>query len=164
MRWLIAICILFISASGCKDKNAIPDGFIPRDKMGPVLWDIIQVNHLTNIKVQKDTIPHPDSVNAVFQQQIFLQYKISREAFYNSYAWYKAHPAMMQEMLDSMISRKEVERRQEQGINKGSAVPHPVPNAPALNGTKQPGSFLPAPESRSPLSPIKISPWSKPKK
>jgi hypothetical protein len=38
-------------------------------------------------------------------QQVFAVHKVSKETFYESYDFYKAHPALMQPMLDSLINK-----------------------------------------------------------
>jgi hypothetical protein len=98
----MAFCV-----TGCKDKDGIPSGILGKDKMGSVLWDVLQANQLTAEYAKRRLLKEPYVENAQLQKQIFDQHQVTREEFYNSYAYYKNHPELMGTMIDSMINRHE---------------------------------------------------------
>jgi uncharacterized protein DUF4296 len=113
MRRLITVCFIIVCVSGCKNKDGIPSGILGKDKMQAVWWNVIQANSLTIQVIKKDTTKNTLIENAKLQKQVFDTYNITREDFYNSYSWYKAHPQLMAEVLDSMISQQEANRRKQ---------------------------------------------------
>jgi Domain of unknown function (DUF4296) len=89
----------------CGDKNGIPPGIIKPAKMQLVLFDILRADAFVFDFVKKDSTKNVETESVKLQQQIFAVHKISRKAFYKSYDFYKAHPGLMQSLLDSMINR-----------------------------------------------------------
>lgn len=97
---LFTAVILF----SCGSKNDIPDGIIKPVKMQTVLFDVIRADNFVFQYITKDSSKKPETELAKLQQQIFAVHKISRADFYKSYEFYKAHPDLMEPMLDSMIN------------------------------------------------------------
>jgi len=98
---LISLLFLF----SCRDKNAVPSGVLKPAVMQTVLWDILRADAFTFNFITRDSARKPEAENVKLQQQIFSEHKITKEEFYTSYEFYKAHPALMQPILDSMISK-----------------------------------------------------------
>jgi hypothetical protein len=119
MRWGVIICLLLICSAGCRNKDR---EVLDKDKMQVVLWDVLQANQLTTLLVQKDSLKDPVTENAQLQKQVFDHYKTTREQFYYSYAYYKAHPELLQEVVDSLIVKQEAQVRT---LNAGKPQPPP---------------------------------------
>lgn len=89
----------------CSNRNSIPNGILKPDKMQVVLWDVLQADAFTFEFVKRDSTKKPGMENVKLLQQIFTTHKVSKDEFYKSYDFYKAHPGLMQPMLDSMINK-----------------------------------------------------------
>jgi hypothetical protein len=100
-KMLLAATVILFS---CRSKNNIPDGVIKPAKMQVVLFDVIRADNFVFQYVTKDSSKKPEAELAKLQQQIFAVHKISRADYYKSYEFYKAHPDIMQPMLDSLIN------------------------------------------------------------
>jgi hypothetical protein len=98
---LMGIVFLF----SCGDKNDLPSGIIKPAKMQRVLFDVLRADAFVFEFVKKDSTKNQEAESVQLQQQIFTVHKVSREEFYKSYDFYKAHPDLMQPLLDSMINK-----------------------------------------------------------
>ncbi|MEY2916451.1 MAG: hypothetical protein RIS73_165 [Bacteroidota bacterium] len=102
-KYIVVLCTFFLFS--CENKNSIPSGILKPQKMEIVLWDILCADVFAFDFIKKDTLKNPELENVILQQKIFAVHKISKEEFYKSYEFYKAHPNIMQPMLDSLISK-----------------------------------------------------------
>jgi Domain of unknown function (DUF4296) len=102
-KYIVVLCAFFLFS--CENKNSIPSGILKPKKMEIVLWDILRADVFAFDFIKKDTLKNPELENVILQQKIFAVHKISKEEFYKSYEFYKAHPNIMQPMLDSLISK-----------------------------------------------------------
>jgi hypothetical protein len=102
-KYIVVLCTFFLFS--CENKNSIPSGILKPQKMEIVLWDILRADVFAFDFIKKDTLKNPELENVILQQKIFAVHKISKEEFYKSYEFYKAHPNIMQPMLDSLISK-----------------------------------------------------------
>src|SRR5882724_11301313 len=100
---IVLVSLLFLFS--CKDKNAVPSGILKPAAMQTVLWDMLRADAFTFNFITKDSAKKPEPENVKLQQQIFAEHKTTKEEFYKSYEFYKAHPVLMQSILDSMLSK-----------------------------------------------------------
>ena len=107
---IIVVFILFISLSGCRDKDGLPGGILKKEKMQVVLWDVLLAESYTTQFIKKDSSKNSLLENAKLQQQIFAIHKITKEDFYESYDYYKNHIELMRVLLDSITSSGEREK------------------------------------------------------
>ncbi len=105
MKSVITMLVLLVYLSSCSDKNNLPSGILKKEKMELVLWDVLQADAFTFQFITKDSSKKPEAEAVKLQQQIFASHKTTREEFYRSYDYYKAHTDMLQPMLDSMITK-----------------------------------------------------------
>ena len=103
LRKIALICTVFLFS--CGNKQAIPSGILKPAVMQKVMWDVLRADAFAFDFIKRDSTKKPEAENVQLQQQIFLIHKISKEAFYKSYNFYKVHPDLMQPILDSMISK-----------------------------------------------------------
>ena len=108
-RLIIIVTAVFILIS-CNSKNKIPSGILPPDKMQAVLWDIIRADAYTRNYIKIDTAKNALVENARLQKNIFAMYQVSKESFYNSYAFYKTNPMLFKTLLDSMTNKASRDR------------------------------------------------------
>ena len=107
------ICLLFFFFSACSDKNDVPSGVLPRDKMEKVLWDMIQADQYYREYIAKDSLTknvRPERYK--LYEQVFQMHKISRSTFDKSFDYYSQHPALIKDVFDS-LSAKGTSRMQE---------------------------------------------------
>lgn len=111
---LPALCILLIS---CGKRAGVPDRFIQPSKMQSVLWDFIRADALTQQQQKNNTSPGAMLANVKLQKQVFALHQVSKEEFYTSLEYYKAHPAMMRTLMDSIVNKANRERPNNISIN-----------------------------------------------
>jgi len=103
MRLKKIFAFVIILAS-CGSKNDIPKGVLKPEKMQLVLFDMIRADNFVFDYVTKDSSKKTEIELEKLQQKVFVIYKISRADYYKSYEFYKAHPNIMEPMLDSLIN------------------------------------------------------------
>lgn len=101
LRYFVIAVFLFSCGGNKKD---VPKGIIQPAKMQVVLFDILRADDFVFDFVKKDSAKKPEEELAKLQRQIFAEHKITKEEFYKSFDFYKAHPDIMQVVLDSMIN------------------------------------------------------------
>lgn len=101
-----------------------------------VLWDYIRADVYSNDFVKKDTVNKINDTleNIRLQNKVFSFYKITREEFYKSYNYYIDHPEIMDPLMDSMISKQNRIKLQQQ-LNNSK---RPNFHKPLNTGVKQP--------------------------
>jgi hypothetical protein len=125
LKRIVLISSFFLFS--CGGKSDIPAGIIKPAKMQLVLFDVLRADAFVFDFVKKDTAKIPEAESAKLQQQIFAVHKVSKEQFYNSYDFYKAHPGLMQPLLDSMINR--ATRDKYRNTRSGNSPVAPAPQA-----------------------------------
>ncbi|HUR66010.1 MAG TPA: DUF4296 domain-containing protein [Chitinophagaceae bacterium] len=98
--WLIWAAYLFLS---CKGKDHVPADVLSREKMQVVLTDMMRADQfLTDFVLIKDTSVNKENESIKLYQQVFSIHKISREEFQRSFEFYRSHPSMLKNMMDSI--------------------------------------------------------------
>ena len=85
-------------------------GIINKEKMQSILWDVFQADAFTEQFIKRDTSKNAALEYAKLQHKIFAVNRVSKESFEKSYAWYKAHPAILHTILDSITAKAERQR------------------------------------------------------
>src|SRR3984885_4930672 len=101
---LVIFCVI---AAGCSDKNSVPSGILPREKMENVLWDMIQADQYAAV-LAKDSAAHIADLKAErlrLYDQVFRLHDVSRDKFRKSYQYYSDHPELSQDLFDSLLVR-----------------------------------------------------------
>lgn len=104
----MSLLVLILASCGTKNKRS--SAILPPDKMSAVLWDVIRVDAFTTSYIKKDTTKNTATENARLQLKVFADHHVSRESFYNSFAYYKKNTAQFKTMLDSLVNRKTREK------------------------------------------------------
>jgi hypothetical protein len=148
-RWVVAAMIVcLVAGAACSDKNRVPGGILPMDKMEQVMWDMAQADQYAMFYLVKDSA-HIDRKSETMRlyEEVFRLHQVTREEFGKSYRYYLDHPALNQVLFDSIIARG-VRARTEMydrpssyhtpvvpgrpGVTPGVAIPgRPMPGAPA---------------------------------
>jgi hypothetical protein len=108
-RRVIAGCLIFVllAGAGCADKEHVPSGILPLNKMQTVMWDMIQADQYAALSVAKDSSAHINTKVETLKlyEEVFRLHEVSREEFRKSYQYYLDHPELNQMLFDSLISQ-----------------------------------------------------------
>jgi len=157
---LAAFCLI---VAGCSDKNSVPSGILPRQKMENVLWDIIQADQYSTY-LAKDSAAHIADLKTErlrLYDQVFRLHDVSREKFQKSYQYYSDHPELSQDLFDSLLVQGNRVRSEEYAHPSARPVVTPPPPRDTLH--KGLNRFpLTAPFNRPPAIPPAKRPSSSP--
>jgi hypothetical protein len=105
----IIACLLvgiLLAVSSCSDKNKIPAGILPHDKMEAVMWDVIQSEQYSAAYLAKDSAHiNLKLENLRLYDEVFRLHKVSREEFLKSYQYYMGRADLAQVLFDSLLSK-----------------------------------------------------------
>jgi len=124
----VFLLLLLLTAAGCTDKNSVPSGILPRDKMEKVLRDIIQADQYAGIFLARDSAKvDVRAQTRKLYDQVFLLNQVSREQFRKSYQYYLDRPDKSKELFDSLTAHA---NRQRTEYYNNPLYNHPAPAAP----------------------------------
>jgi hypothetical protein len=97
------IVLLVTVVFACNKKDRVPEGLLQKEKMEAVLWDMIQADEfLKDFRLNKDTTLNDTLESIQMYERVFRMHKTTREVFDTSFRFYRRHPALMKEILDSL--------------------------------------------------------------
>lgn len=101
---MLIICL--VACMGCEDKNSVPGGIFPRDKMEQVMWDMAQADQYAALYLAKDS-GHIDRKAETMRlyEEVFRLHQVTPEQFRKSYHYYLDHPVLSQLLFDSVTAR-----------------------------------------------------------
>jgi len=103
---VVAGLLAILLVVGCSDKDHIPSGIIPREKMEKILWDMVQTDQYSSMYLWKDSARiNVKTETQKLYQQVFQLHEVSREEFSKSYTYYQEHPELMRNIFDSIQVR-----------------------------------------------------------
>lgn len=127
MRGLALIVFLFCLGA-CTHKDRIPSGIIDKDKMGNILWDMIQTDQFSVLYLSKDsTKKNVRQETGRMYGQVLQIHHTTKEDFEKSLQFYVSRPDISKVMFDSLAVRGNRDREK--------LYMHPVQLPPKL---KQP--------------------------
>ena len=107
MRRFILLFFGSLIFFSCSDKNKIPNNVLPKSEMQDVMWDIIRADEFVTAYIWKnDSTVNRLNESTDLYEQIFSIHKITREKFQKSLSFYRDHPVLLKEIIDS-LSQKE---------------------------------------------------------
>jgi len=99
MRNLLFIAIFLAACSG---STAIPKEILPPDKMGSVLYDVVQADEMVDyLKGKESTFQHFEKRTALYDTVLTI-HGITKTAFKRSMDFYESRPDLLKEMLDNL--------------------------------------------------------------
>lgn len=106
MKKLYFLLPVFLLA--CSGGNEVPKDILPKKKMQAVLWDMMRAGEFLDAYVfPRDTTGMDKNAKALeWYENIYRLHQVSRAGFEKSYAWYRDHPAVMKEVLDSLSKQQ----------------------------------------------------------
>jgi hypothetical protein len=101
---LLICCIIF---AGCNASD-VPRNILSLEKMRPILWQQIKADIYTRENLVSDSIKNKDLYfeNEKIQMQIFKNYGVTKEEFYESYKYYLNHEDKLGIIIDTMIAQQ----------------------------------------------------------
>ena len=85
----------------CSDNDGVPKGILPKAKMQEVLWDLIRAGEFVDGYI-KDTAGSKTNIALDWYDRVYKLHNTTESEFKKSYTYYKEHPALMKEVLDSL--------------------------------------------------------------
>jgi hypothetical protein len=106
MNRLLLVCLSAIvwCVISCTDKDKIPAGVLPKEKMEKVLWDMIQAERYRETFV-RDSAKDLKKETFTLYAQVFEIHQISKDEFVKSYKFYMSRPDIARTMFDSLATR-----------------------------------------------------------
>src|SRR5450432_537551 len=130
---VIGFLLALLCLASCSDKDRVPSGIIPPDKMQKILWDMIQADQYSDMYLAKDSGDKAKRETLTLYAQVFQLHKVSREDFQKSFQYYIDRPDLSRSLFDSVLKL---------GTNARSASPV-TPATPLPKGTTPPQPFHP---------------------
>jgi len=114
MRSLLPVIAGLIILASCSGKNKLPAGIIPKEKMEAVMWDMMQADvFLSDFVLNKDTSLKKFEEHTKLYEKVFQIHKTNKEQFSRSFNYYRSHPTIMKDVLDSLNVKQIEEIRQQ---------------------------------------------------
>jgi hypothetical protein len=150
MNRLLLLCLVAIVLGliSCTDKDKIPKGVLPKDKMESVLWDMLEAERYRTTFI-KDSAKIKTETFKLYAE-VFAIHQITKDQFIKSYKFYMSRPDIARDMFDSLSTR--ANRRREDLYKPKS----PTTDTAHSSGVQpQPGQpiFHPQPGKPRPISP-----------
>ncbi|WP_207515542.1 DUF4296 domain-containing protein [Longitalea luteola] len=155
MRRLSLVCLSAIAwcLVSCTNKDKIPAGVIPRDKMQKVLWDMIQAERFRETFVRDSALDLKAETFKLYAQ-IFDVHDVTKDEFIRSYKFYMSRPDIARNMFDSLATqanrqREELYRPKPQDTTRVQQPPAPAADSTSVADSPkavqaQPAGPLPA--------------------
>ena len=140
MNRLLLVCLSAIvwCVVSCTDKDKVPAGVLPKEKMEKVLWDMIQAERYRETFVRDSALDLKKETFKLYAQ-VFEIHQITKDEFIKSYKFYMSRPDITRVLFDSLATRAN-RRREElykpQPLDTASAKPT-VDSLAAKDSTKK---------------------------
>jgi hypothetical protein len=95
----------------CTDKDKIPAGVLPKNKMQKVLWDVLQAERFRESFI-RDSSKDLKAETFKLYAQVFEIHKVTKDEFVKSYKFYMSRPDIARDMFDSLATQ--ANRRREE--------------------------------------------------
>ena len=100
------IVTVFLLLQSCANNEKVPDGILPKQKMREVMWDMIRASEfLQSYVFAKDSTIDKVAESQKWNDKIYQMHKTDKATFERSFAYYKAHPLLMKDMLDTLARK-----------------------------------------------------------
>lgn len=142
--WILLVsCVV---AVGCSDKERVPGGILPTDKMEQVMWDMAQADQYAALYLSKDSAHIDGKAERMrLYAEVLRLHDVSPDEFRKSYRYYLDHPELNQLMFDSVIARGA--RARSEMYDRPSVYRAPVAGQPGrtVPAMPRPGAMVPGP-------------------
>jgi hypothetical protein len=101
--FLVIFTIIFFIA--CSNKNKVPKGILPKDKMEAIIWDMTRTGEFLTNYVFKDSTINKTAKSLEWFDKVYSFHHVTKDEFEKSYEYYKKHPALLKQIVDSLEKR-----------------------------------------------------------
>lgn len=108
---LVCLSAIVFCLVSCTDKDKVPKGVLPKDKMQKVLWDMIQAERFRETFI-RDSSKDLKAETFKLYAQVFEIHKVTKDEFVKSYKFYMSRPDIARDMFDSLATQ--ANRRREE--------------------------------------------------
>jgi hypothetical protein len=139
---VLMLILCWIAGMGCANKNSVPKGILPRDKMEQVMWDMAQADQYAALYLAKDSARIDRRAETMrLYAEVFRLHQVTPEEFRKSYHYYLEHPELNQLLFDSVITQGV--RARSEIYDRPSQYHPPTPPANIKPGMARPGVIMP---------------------
>jgi hypothetical protein len=130
----LMVILCCVASMGCSNKNGVPKGILPKDKMEQVMWDMAQADQYAALYLAKDSsrIDRKEETMRLYAE-VFRLHQVTPDQFRTSYHYYLDHPELNQLLFDSVITRG-VRARSEAYDRPSQYHPPVAPVRPGVGG------------------------------
>jgi hypothetical protein len=114
----LVLAIFLITSCGNSDK--IPEKILKKEQMGSILFDIALAEGYLESYAFQDSLVKRDSLLVTELDKILAIHKTSQQEFLESYRYYKDHPLLFKEVVDSVYANAQRNRERIYGKRPGS--------------------------------------------
>lgn len=105
MRILFFIVLVSLVVA-CGSQSGVPKGVLPKEKMEDIMWDMLRADEFVKeYMLARDSSLRDTAAYIKMYERIFQLNKTNREAYAESFTYYRTHPKLMKEILDSLNVR-----------------------------------------------------------
>jgi Domain of unknown function (DUF4296) len=107
MRIFFITSLLSVLIFACSGNDKLPKDILPEKQMRELLWDMIRTGEFLNgFVTNKDSALSKAPEIEKWFSKVYQLHKTNKEQFDKSYAYYKDHPSLMKNILDSLAKRQ----------------------------------------------------------
>lgn len=101
----VFICLLIVGLYACGGPG-IPGDVMKKEKMQLVMWDVMQADDFVReYMVNRDSTLDDTGEYLNMYERVFRMHGTNREEFARSFKYYREHPALMKEIMDSIYNQ-----------------------------------------------------------
>ena len=100
---LLCLSVIVLGLISCTDKDKIPKGVLPKDKMESVLWDMLEAERYRTTFI-KDSAKIKAETFKLYAE-VFAIHQITKDQFIKSYKFYMSRPDIARDMFDSLSTQ-----------------------------------------------------------
>jgi Domain of unknown function (DUF4296) len=103
----ITFFIVFVThIVACGSKGDVPKAVLPKEKMEDVMWDMLRADEFVKeYMLARDSSLRDTAEYIKMYERIFRLNKTNLEQYAESFTYYRTHPKLMKEILDSLNVR-----------------------------------------------------------
>jgi hypothetical protein len=124
MRNLLVLIISgMLLFSSCGKKNSLPSGVLATDKMEAVMWDMMRADQFVVVYIlPKDSSLKKETEIKKWHDSVYAVHKITEADFQKSFLYYKSHPRLLRQVMDSISISKQYETQEQTVPSTGKPI------------------------------------------